>query len=302
MHSEMGFSPERKSSGFRLNNIETGYIKSINKRPAPIDPRSFDKYDPNIIAADIARVKELEEIFEKKHTPEQKEMKSFTDAIEVLLPDMAKYFAWMGEKTEMVRSSKYDDYENGIDATAEFEDSGHMGIALDFTINSEAKEKLSRIRNEIDTGNPPTVRYFKSSTFKGELTAVARVIIVLDRYVVDDVMSKKMDLDQARVNYSNPVYARKVPLLMKELANHPLQLDILKQIMCQLDYYLSLVLSKPDGSKNKQQFISMYESAKRNINQILEEKRDMQYEKEYLDQMNQLKVEGEETIEKLLAS
>ncbi len=314
MNSERSFNPDLRAPGFSRNNTELAYDKSIpdKKKKKRIDPLNFPKYDPEMVAADVARVQELEVIFDAKdNTPEKKEMKAFTDAAEYLLGNMIEDYDWMGSGTLMIRTSKYDDYVGGIDAVAEFQDAKHLGMALDFTINSAAVEKVGRIKREIDQGTIPEVRYFKSVNYKGELK-VARIVITLDRTVIDDVMEKKLGEENAfRQMNSEEVdpssrerYKMKRRESREALSTHPLQIDILRQIILQLnaysDYAKSVAIRSPELAEASEKFVVLYEEVKRNILAIYNQKKEIVFDKKYLDQLSALRIRGEESILSLL--
>jgi len=307
-HPDFGHNPEAMQ-GFSLNDVERGYIKAIGDRQR-IDPLSFKDYDQTMVRADLLKVKQYKEKNAKTDTAFKLEMLKLVGGSEHLISTMIEDCGWMGNEAEVVDSSEYDDFINGIDSIAKLAGgNSYLGLAFDFTFDSDAVNKIKRIHNEIDNGELPVVKYLETDTFKGQMV-VARVIISLDRLVINDLMSKKLDLDRYRKLLRSATidkqtyekYKQKVNELSTDLANYPLQIDILNQIIAQVEEYLERVLSKPEGRKNRGTFISLYDSTLSITRSLLEQKqKDVVFEDSYLRQAGQLYIHGEEKIEQLLS-
>jgi hypothetical protein len=305
---DFGHNPEIMPS-FSLNDVERGYIKAIGNRQR-INPLSFKDYDQTMVAADLLKVEQYKQSNSKKDTAFELEMLKLVGGSEHLISTMIEGCGWMGSEAEVVDSSEYDDFVNGIDSIAKLAGgNNYLGLAFDFTFNSEAVNKIKRIHNEIDNGKLPVVKYLETDTFKGQMV-VARVVISLDRAIINDLMSKKLDLDRYRKLMRSATidkqayeqYKQRVKEISVDLANHPLQIDILNQIVVQVEEYLERVLSKSEGSKNKETFISLYNSTLAVTRPILEQKQtDITFEDSYLKQAGRLYIHGEETLKQMLS-
>lgn len=101
--------------------------------------------------------------------------------------DIGQNGKWFGEKSELVRASKYDDIKNGVDTIATIiapDDSArHLAIASDLTFSyPKASEKFSRIVNSVYGGKLAEIKYFHSEllNFTGKLSHVPRTVIGLE--------------------------------------------------------------------------------------------------------------------------
>jgi hypothetical protein len=150
--------------------------------------------------------------------------------LEALFFEQAELSEWLGPNVETIKSSRFDDIKNGIDMIAEFlaeeneEPSavrnvlGHMGLAFDVTFANNIKEKLERVRDEIDHNNLAEVRYFHSDHFVGKLPDIPRIVAAVDGKTANELMELWLE-DK------------------KKLAFHPVQIQILEGAIMQLKIY-----------------------------------------------------------------
>lgn len=113
---------------------------------------------------------------------------------------------------------------NGVDTIAEIEQehtTSHLALAIDVTHGILLQKKFDRIRREIDEGTLTTVKYFESTdeTFRGRLLKVPRVVLGVEKSAV-------AELAQLWIAGKN-----------KELATHPVQIQLLDEITIQLKSY-----------------------------------------------------------------
>jgi hypothetical protein len=101
--------------------------------------------------------------------------------------DIGRQGQWFGEKSELVRSSKYDDIKNGVDmiATVMTPDNNarHLAIASDLTFSFQSSgEKFSRIKNNVWSGKLAEIKYFHSELLHmtGKLSNIPRTVIGLE--------------------------------------------------------------------------------------------------------------------------
>ena len=215
--------------------IDKAYQKALAEiaENRAIEPRAFTKfnYDPAIIEEDLRYVEVMEKKFKQDERPEFAEQQKLATILVVIMQTQIEMNDWMGPDVTTKQASRYDDIKNGIDTICEFEqESGvqHLALALDITSSWNPTKKLSRIKEEIDAGKLSTVKYFESSdeTFHGTLQLVPRVVIGAERKAI-------VELAELWLNKKN-----------KELASHPIQLQILNEIVHQLKAFMNYAEKK----------------------------------------------------------
>jgi hypothetical protein len=86
-----------------------------------------------------------------------------------------------------IKTSDFDDYERGVDIVLEFqkgdESASHIGLGIDVTFSASLENKLRKIKDDIDDGFLPSLKYFDSpkSHIRGELKQVPRGIVGFDK-------------------------------------------------------------------------------------------------------------------------
>lgn len=182
----------------------------------------------------------METGFKARATPESDELKKVADIFEALVLWHGEQSDWFGANATTMKTSRYDDYVNGVDAVIEFRGSdpgsaSHVGLAADVTFTQDTTAKFDRLRGQIEKGQLPVVKYFHSENmnFHGQLSKLPEVIIGAERKAVLELAElwaeRKMD----------------------KLAVHPIQIMILTQIEAQLRVFALYAesLKKPDLAK-----------------------------------------------------
>lgn len=214
---------ERGSSEYLHPVVEKAYAKAtaLFERDA-IRPDDFaPPYDARQVADDKALVARLEAKFGNDEFAHKK----YADVFEAIIYEHIEQSDWFGPTAQTIKTSKFDDYVNGIDLVTEFsnEDQSltHLGLGIDVTFGTTAMEKkFQRIREEIKTGKLATVKYFQSehSPIKGTYRDMPRVVIGAEREHITELAARWMD-----------------PKMNRELANHPVQTILLDEIEAQLE-------------------------------------------------------------------
>ncbi len=208
--------------------IKKGYERAVEvfEETGRIDPENFTYYDKTSIAQDLEYVAEKKRMFDAGDTAEGKEHARLAEILEAIIYEQAELSEWLGKNVSTIRASDFDNIRNGCDAIAEFEDErsvSHMALAIDVTYTrSDMEKKVNRIREEITSGDLTKIKYFKSpdGSYEGALLKVPRVIVAIDKTHV---------LGLADTWLKNK---------KKELANHPIQILILKEIALQLEKFI----------------------------------------------------------------
>jgi hypothetical protein len=203
-----------------------------------IKPEKFIKvegFGQEVVDEDLVYVKEMEAKFEAelgRMKPEDRKRAEQTNKLalilEAIIHDHAELSEWLGSDVITIKTSKLDDYKNGVDTVAEFTgnkgDVEYLGLAIDVTFSSDVENKFKRIKQEIKDGTLAEVKYFKYKDKKtGEdkylLKNVPRIIIGADINTIKELQELWLDKK------------------MRELSKHPIQFQILEEIMIQLDVY-----------------------------------------------------------------
>ncbi|MEK7596191.1 MAG: hypothetical protein AAB564_01420 [Patescibacteria group bacterium] len=231
-------------------------VRDFLKDNPPIDPDGFaDLYAREIIDRDKRYVAGLEKKFFKQAEKnlEREHRQQLALIFEALVLDQTERSDWLGENAMTVRSSKFDDYVNGVDMIVEFpeEVSRHLALAMDVTTSNILAKKFSRIREEINDSRLPRVKYYDSKDFHGGLPKVPRVIIGADRQSV-------WQAGELWLENKN-----------KELAVCPMQKIILDEIIIQLKTF-----SEYAAGRGKKEIADSYGASLKIMERIINEKKE----------------------------
>lgn len=110
----------------------------------PSDFRGKQGYDTTKIESDENEVERREEEFEKRNTPEQKEIKKLATIFETIIYEHAEQSDWLGPDAFTIKTSRFDDLENGVDTVVEFPESEtaatYLALAIDVTFSGDTVE------------------------------------------------------------------------------------------------------------------------------------------------------------------
>ncbi len=208
------------------------------------------------VSSDITRVARLEKQFSSRENGETAEMKKVADIFEALILDCGELSNWLGENAFTIKTSRFDDYVNGIDMVIEFRDeealsASYLGVAADVTFTSDPAKKFERIREHIDKGELGKVKYFTSEhmNIAGQLSKLPEVVIGASKKTVMELAELWLERKQ------------------EELAKHYAQVMVLRQIKDQLETF-----SLYAGSVGQDEAANIYGSRLTTIENILAEK------------------------------
>lgn len=223
-------------------------LKSQQKR---IDEFKFvDKYPKEEIQSNITEISELEAKFNSNDTLERKNLTQLSEIFEMLLPELAELYNWMGENVFIVKTSRYDDIKNGVDLVAEIvedEKFQYLGLAIDVALSGyNIENKVARIASRIKDGHLANVKFFDSenSDYHDELRDIAKVVITTDRKTLDELAETKLILNNLEQRRNKPLsiedsknLSKQIKEIKEKLRTHPLQIFILEQIKIQLERF-----------------------------------------------------------------
>lgn len=215
-------------------------------------------YTRESVERDLEIVRRKEESFGKDRDEYFAEQKKLADIFEALVIEHGELSQWFGENAYTVKTSRYDDYENGVDAVIEFRDeessASHLGMGVDVTFSRDTSAKFDRVKKQIEKGRLTRIKYFHSDHLKihGQLYDVPEVIIGADKKTV-------LELAELWERGKN-----------SELGRHRIQIMILHQMQEQLDAFASYA-----SSLGQDGLARLYREKLAIIDQILESKADI---------------------------
>ena len=247
--------------------VSEAYLEAKEKSGKErIEPLDFsDLYSEESIREDLELSSRLEAKFEKENNPETHRLATI---LEEVFSEQIELNDWLGEGVTTQKASRYDDFVNGVDEIVEIEEENsvnHWAVAIDVTFGTNLSSKFGRIKKEIESGDLATVKYFENSerSFKGKLSKIPRIIIGTGKENI-------VKLAKLWVEKNN-----------KELASHPVQLEILEEIILQLEAFKRYAekLGKEDIVKiyDRQLSIAIKMSKEK---QELRKKSDLSYRKD----------------------
>ncbi|MDP2593838.1 MAG: hypothetical protein Q8P36_00655 [bacterium] len=222
-----------------------------------------DLYGPESIARDQQYVASCETFFAKKEQEQRREGHVHAEAVnqaskvfEAMAFEGIRAHGWLGPDVVPFRTTRFDDYKNGIDLVTEIQrgedPAEHLALAIDVTFGQKAQErKFERIREEILKEDLGKIKYFRSERngFRGELSMIPKVIVGIEpRNVMR--MSRLWANDE------------------KKLAILPAQMAMLEEVRDQLEAFSTFA-----KQNNKIPVIRVYAQAKRIVARIIGEKK-----------------------------
>ena len=249
--------------------IEQAYKQMLEKLKDPayaVEMDSFKKhtvdgqekgvYAPEEVERDKAEVARLNTIFQKDVTPEHENANKMAKLFEGILMEQSELSNWLGENAKTVMTAPFDDYKNGVDMYAEWNNAEEgtklLALAVDITFSPMAlTKKFDRIKDEINRDELGQIKYFRDEygDFMGRRTNVPRAVIGVSPRVIQELSALLVHKDNAK------------------LGSHPVQRLIVEQIHEQLtamrDY------AQEVGSNNA---LRAYTQALSVINSLVKEK------------------------------
>jgi len=149
--------------------------------------------------------------------------------LEALLAEHIEQSEWLGSNAYTFQTTDYDDLINHTDLVVEFEMSeGEQYLAIDVTTSGgeSFQKKRDGIGREVKQGSLTMIKYFKSQV---DFDTPEKVL----RHIPRVAVSLQPDVIQHLASIQKNILERK-PGANQEMANDPVQFDILKQIENQL--------------------------------------------------------------------
>lgn len=245
----------------RVDRLHKKIIKSHEDRPDPYD--FGDIYQKDEIRIDAQRVAAKEKLIienlEEKRAKNPKETENeqtnakLSDSMEILVANFGEMYDWFGGDAYTARTTKYDDYFNGVDLVLQF---GAEDDPIAFSIDVTSDSDISAIDKKIDScaekalSRDPEkrqVKYFESPVDQDHqaIYNVIPLVVGFENMTAMDLMEKAADMEDVRSKESkSDLDRRKIDALKNEITTHPAQMAMLKQMAIQLSYYAEAIPSR----------------------------------------------------------
>lgn len=205
--------------------LDAAFRKAMETETDQIQMEDFvSVYGEEKIRADQKKVQDLHKEFERRDVvQEMMETRRLGKILEAIVTEQIELNEWLGPNVRTQQTAEFDDYTNGIDFVAEFDEQGalrHMGFAIDATHGQQSaiEHKLEKIRHQLNRGELGELTYFQTvdGSFQGKKRFIPRVVLAVD---------KKHMIELARLWVHGE---------QKALSTHPIKQQIMKEIIVQL--------------------------------------------------------------------
>lgn len=210
-----------------------------------------DRYGEENIRKDLAEIERLEADFE--NPPSKTSV-----ILEAIIHEQSELNDWLGPKAHTLKASRYDDVKHGVDEIVEFTDKdepgkkSHLVLGIDVTFSPNLSKKFKPLIERLSQGELTKVKYFRSSSLRGELTQIPQVVVGVDMKTLQEVVPHWLEHDT------------------KTLATHPMQIIVLEEIRMQLEAFAEYA----DQAK-KHDVANEYRASLQIIENILDQKSDL---------------------------
>jgi hypothetical protein len=254
---------------FEGQSLERADLERIHKKALEALDRSRFKeedfidpvgpYSKGAVTRDLEYVDRQEHKFEKD-TEEERANKQLADIFEAIILEHGELSDWFGSNAVTFKTSRYDDYENGVDTVIEFQDedsrsASYLGLAADITFTRDTTKKFDRIKSQIDKGILARVKYFHSEhmNIHGQLSKLPEVIVGAHRKTV-------LELAEHWISGENSI-----------LGKHRIQIMILRQMSEQLKTFALYA-----DSIGKKEIATIYRDRLEVVDEILRNKQGLE--------------------------
>lgn len=232
------------------DTLEAAYKKALSISNF-IDIKDFsDLYGNDQVEADLNQISKLEEKF-----GEADQAKQLASILEAIIFEHGEQSYWFGENASTIKTSRFDDIINGVDAIVEFDEKthpAHLALAIDATFSEIVTDKFKNLKTKIDQGKLAVVKYFQSEriSFRGEMSNIPFIVVTANVKTVKE-------LSNLWINKDN-----------EALAKHWIQFQLLEEMEKQC-----VVLSQYANSIGQDRLAEKYKTISKLVQQIVIERR-----------------------------
>jgi len=267
----------------RIKTVDS-ILKDNEQRPKLDNFKSI--YGDEVVKKDTELAAGLKKRFEQRYEGDgEKRMgQRFSAAFERVFKQWAGRLGWFGENSEIIPTSEYDDYVNGVDGVLvlneEKKGSEYVALAIDTTHagGDKIEEKMIRALDHI-TGKtkPVIVKYFERKNFRGQLTNSIPVIIGLDNQDANQIIDTfGQILNLLKQSKRTPRQDEILKEKLEMLKSHPAQAVFLKEIHLQLDMYQRLLADADPNDERLTATKNHVDNIMRLISAIAKERADIE--------------------------
>ena len=214
-----------------------------------INPQEFKGvYTESEINRDLESVRRKKETIERAATgPTQR-----AQVLEALLAEQVELSNWLGQNAMTIVPAEYDDLYHGVDLATEFEHDEtlqHLAMGIDVTTSpGSIEDKLTRIRDHLVDGSLTEMKYFTSERlpdFHGRMANIPLTVIGADARTINELAELWLTVDRSKnpppgtTLYEIEELRERAKEAQQKLANHRIQVLILKEIELQLETFLA---------------------------------------------------------------
>jgi hypothetical protein len=211
------------------NKTERRYIDNLDTEKLLVESHSI--ISPKTLSfEDFAGEFGRSEIEEDKKFVEERKGRFEENAVEIpevsilkaVLHENIEKNQWLGPDVVTFETNIIDKIRSGIDiitkSKSEEESVPHLGLAIDVILTTDTGKMFNRIKEDIENGRMPEIKYFPGNK-KGEMLKIPHVVIGI---------TPKRIRELAYLTFANDKEA---------LRNHPAQFEIMEQIIAQLERF-----------------------------------------------------------------
>lgn len=207
-----------------------------------------DLYGRENIERDLAKIEEREARFE----PPSKA----AVILEAIIHEQSESSEWLGPQAHTLKASRYDDIMHGVDEIVEFTDDpgkkSHLALGIDVTFSPNLLKKFKPLIERLSRGELTKVKYFRSSSLRGELTQIPQVVVGVGMKTLQEFIPHWLERDP------------------KTLAAHPMQIIVLEEMRMQLEAF-----AKYADQAKKHDAANEYRTSLQIIEDVLSQKSDL---------------------------
>ena len=231
-------------------------------------------HQTDTIIADLRTVAALKEQFEKEldekknksskeheHAETIKYDKILSEIMEMTVIEFGETSNWFGEEAHLGQTSEYDRFINGANVMLVFSEDDESPIALSIDVTStkdtgEIEEKIETTRRRaLDRhADKHKIKYYQSPIDPDKRCVIETVPVVVG-FTKENVCelialtNRLMTLEKKSIK-DETVRADKKQL-QQDLSEHPLQINMLDEILMQLNYYAENMKGREDDYAKK---------------------------------------------------
>jgi hypothetical protein len=201
-----------------------------------------DVYSSDEIKRDELLIQKRKDEWKEQNSDYEKFVRDFSSIYEASVIDLLHTNKFLGEDTEVIPTSKYDDIFNGIDGVFIINQkkniSNYLGLNMDVTYSSgeiNIDKKIDSIKQCIREGELPTLKYFQDpKTKEHKKISLPKIIIGSQQSSADGLIR---------------LWGQTTNDNSEKLKNHPIQSKIIMEALSQLMYFYKFAKNLAENTR-----------------------------------------------------